>query len=109
MGRKEDEAEKRRAAQKAQLDPESGTRKKGPSDAIQLLVADFRRRAVGMSGAALDAEVDAFLDRVMERHIAVAPEAMQPELREAFKKRLESDPTMQRMLVELRAAAARER
>ena len=90
------------------LDAASGPRRKGPpSEAVQLLVAEFRRRSAGMSGSDLDAEVDRFIERMIERSARVAPETMAPHVREMLRSRMREDPTLLAMLGDLKAAARR--
>lgn len=85
----------------------SAPRERGVNDLLLLQIARFRANAEGLSGAELDAEVDAFLERLMERHLAHAPESMRDDMRREMRQLIETHPTMQRMLRELRAAAAR--
>jgi len=90
------------------VDPESGARvKRKPGDAIQLLVAELRGRARGLEGAALDAECDRFVERVIERHVAVAPERLKVTVRQTLRRHLETDPAFVGLIGDLRAAARR--
>lgn len=88
-------------------EPSSAPRERGVGEQLQLQIASFRARAEGLRGAELDAEVDAFLERLMERHLTLAPESMRDGMRREMRQLIETHPTMQRMLRELRAAAAR--
>ena len=91
-------------------DPVSGKRvKRTTSNETQLLVAEFRRRAVGLEGAELQAEFDRLIDRMIERHAAVVPEALRAGFRELIYGMLQSDPTLGAMVSDLRAAVERER
>lgn len=41
-------------------------------DCVQLYVAEFRRRAAGLTGDELEAEIGRMLDRIVERQLARA-------------------------------------
>lgn len=90
-------------------DPQSGKRKrKLPSPTLRGFLAEFHERAEGLSGPALQAEVDTLIERMIENHVAVVPVALKDELRARMREMLENDPTLAPMLQRLRAAAERE-
>ena len=106
MARAEDESEDEMLATD-ELDPVSGMRKKQPGEGIYLLIAQLRARAEGLDGAELDAEIERFKDKLIERHVKVAPDAMREEMRETFREMLELNPTIGAMIEELRQAVRR--
>lgn len=90
------------------LDPASGPRaKKPPSEAVQLFVAELRGRVRGLEGDALELECDRFLDRMIERQVAVAPERLKARVRETLRELLATDPAFVALRGDLRAAARR--
>jgi hypothetical protein len=86
-------------------EPGSHTRQKKPSDQIDLLIAELRRRSEGLEGAALQTEIDAFLEHVIEHHSKAAPPGpLREELRAVMRGMVESDPHVAAVVRELRAA-----
>jgi hypothetical protein len=81
--------------------------KRAVPDRVQLYVAEFRRRAAGLAGDELEAEIARLMDRLIERQLAVAPEGVRPELRRTLLSLLANDPAFAPMLAELRASASR--
>jgi hypothetical protein len=80
--------------------------KRAAPDRVEMYVADFRRRAEGLSGDALEVEIMRLTDRIIERQLAMAPEGVRPDLREELKRLLQNDPAFAPMLTELRRSAA---
>jgi hypothetical protein len=101
------EDKKRDERHEEPADGGSARRAKDPvPDRVQLYVAEFRRRSKGLAGEELEAEIRRLMDRIVERHLAVAPEASRPELRETLLLLLKNDPAFAVMLNELRESAA---
>jgi hypothetical protein len=82
--------------------PGSGPRKKGPNEATQLLIAEFRRRSKGLSGAELDAEFERLITNMVERHVGVLPESRREDAREMLRTALRNDPALIAILEDMR-------
>ena len=76
--------------------------KRAVPDRVEMYVAEFRRRAAGLSGDELEVEIGRLLDRIVERQLTMAPEGVRPELRDELKRLLQNDPAFAPMLAELR-------
>ena len=96
-----------KSSEKKPPEPSSGTRKKGTRQTLPEIIADFKTHAAGLEGAALEKEIDGLMDRLIERHLRVVPEAMRAEARKLLRAQLEEDPTLRGMLEDLRAGAKR--
>ncbi len=93
MAKREEASEEDEVASAGE--PSSGTRKKArPSARVQLHLADLRGKTEGLEGAALEAAIDAWVDKTIERHSKTAPAALRDELRRAMRVMLESDPVV---------------
>ena len=89
-------------------DPASGKQAKRTSPAgLQLLMAEFRRRSTGLQGAELEQELELLVDRIVDRHVAVAPPALRAQMRASIKGLLDHDPTLGAAVQNLRAKAGR--
>lgn len=88
-------------------EPSSATRPKSAPETLELLVADFKTRARGLEGPALEDEIERLMQRLIEKSARLAPEPQRPELRKFLRAQLEADPTLQGMLGDLRRAARR--
>jgi hypothetical protein len=87
-------------------DAVSGERaKRSSAGGFEMMLADFRRRTEGLEPHEIDEEVDRFLDKMVERHVMVAPKAMRDSLRETLKTAVASDPIFAKMIAEMRASA----
>lgn len=90
-------------------DPESGKRmRRKPAETVELLLAEFRRRAKGLTGDELQGEVDLLVDRVVDLHAAAVPRALRDEYREMMRGMVEEDPIFREVVDQMRAAAARD-
>jgi hypothetical protein len=81
--------------------------KRAVPDRVELYVAEFRRRSEGLTGDEREAEIARLMDRIIERHLAAAPEGVRPELRETLLRLLKTDPAFAPMLAELRGSATK--
>jgi hypothetical protein len=107
MARRSEEEEDEAIGALSDAVPGSGPRKKEPSEGLQLLLAEFHRRAAGLTGAELDAEVDRFVERMIERHIAALPTAIGPLTRATLTEAVRNDPALVAMIEDMRSAAGR--
>lgn len=62
-------------------------------------------RTEGLEGAALEAEVDAWVERAIDRHARAAPEALREELRRGLRAMLETDPVLGTVVRGMKTAA----
>lgn len=91
-------------------DPASGARAKGSgARSVELFYGELIRRARGKKGAELEAEIERFKDRLIERNVSVAPPALRDELRRRFRGLLANDPGLREIVGRIRRAAVAER
>jgi hypothetical protein len=75
---------------------------KGPSQGLQLLLADFQTRAKGLDGPAFQQELDRLIDKMVDRAAGVAPPALRAKVREQIYEMLINDPTMKILIDDVR-------
>ena len=86
----------------------SGRRvKRSAPPGVQRLFAEFVERSHGLSGPALERELDQLIDQIVERNVGIAPAGHQDELRATLRSYIEGDPTLSSMVSELRRASRR--
>jgi hypothetical protein len=101
----EDKKRKGAPVREEALEQGSGTQaKEAIPDRVQLFVAEFRRRSAGLQGEELEKEISRLMDRIIERHLSVAPEGVRADLRETLLTLLKNDPAFAVMLEELRSS-----
>lgn len=88
-------------------DPSSGPRAKSRgARSVELFYGELLRRAQGKNGAELDAEIERFQERLIERNVSAAPAALRDELRQRFRSLLMNDPALRRIVESLKRSTA---
>ena len=109
MGADDDEQEEREAERPEDREPASVKRvKRKPGDTLQVLLAEFRRRAKGLRDDDLHAEVELLVDRIVELNAASVPRPLRDEFRTMMQGMIEADPTFADIVARMRASVARE-
>ncbi len=78
-----------------------------PAEWLQLLIINFKARAEGKTGDALQREVDGLVELIVKRNANALPRALRDQLRSTVRDMLESDPAMQALIGDLRASVNR--
>lgn len=79
-----------------------------PRPAVTTHIDAFRKRAAGLSGAELEAEITKLVSQLVEMNLMFVRQHNRKQAREKLYAVMSDDPTLQRMFAELRAAAKRE-